>query len=132
LLGEAWYAALAKTADHRISAIAMVPADAVFGERRRSVSFNVTLLVLTATIISIILYAYLSQAARAQTADRLYLLAHQRIDLALARGRCGLWDWDMSRGWMYWSRSMYEMPGYEPSEAMLSISQVAEIIHPDD
>ena len=43
-----------------------------------------------------------------------YSEAHQRIDSALLRGRCGLWDWDMGRGRMFWSRSMYEMLGYEP------------------
>ena len=67
-----------------------------------------------------------------QAADRIYLEAHQRIDLALVRGRCGLWDWDMVRGKMYWSRSMYDMLGYEPCEAMLSFGEVAGIIHPDD
>ncbi|MGO4835210.1 PAS domain-containing protein, partial [Rhizobiaceae sp. 2RAB30] len=83
-------------------------------------------------VLIIILYAYFSQAARAQAADRIYLEAHQRIDLALVRGRCGLWDWDMVRGRMYWSQSMYDLLGYEHSEKMLSFGDVAEIIHPDD
>src|SRR5690606_15742453 len=92
----------------------------------------VTLFVLTAGVLIVIMYAYFTQAARAQTADRIYLEAHQRVDLALVRGRCGLWDWDLVRGKMYWSRSMYEMLGYEPCEAMLSFGEVSEIIHPDD
>ena len=94
---------------------------------------NVTLFVLTAGVLLIILYAYFSQAARAQAADRIYLEAHQRIDLALVRGRCGLWDWDMVRGKMYWSRSMYDMLGYEPcdSDAVLRRGR-REIIHHDD
>ena len=87
---------------------------------------------LTAGVLLIILYAYFSQAARAQAADRIYLEAHQRIDLALVRGRCGLWDWDMVRGKMYWSRSMYDMLGYRPCDTMLSFGEVAEIIHEDD
>lgn len=129
--GEAWYAAMSIAPDSRAAGV-FIPADAVFAEWRKSVSLNVTLFVLTATILSIILYAYFSQATRAKLADRIYLHAHQRIDLALARGRCGLWDWDMSRGRMYWSRSMYELLGYEPSAAMLSFGQVDKIIHPDD
>ena len=60
------------------------------------------------------------------------LEAHQRIDLALARGRCGLWDWDMVRGKMYWSRSMYDMLGYEACDRMLSFGEVADIIHDED
>ena len=112
--------------------LALVPQDAVFAEWRTTVSLNVTLFVLTAGVLLIILYAYFSQAARAQAADRIYLEAHQRIDLALVRGRCGLWDWDMVRGKMYWSRSMYDMLGYGPATAMLSFGEVAEIIHADD
>ena len=129
--GEDWMAALALTPE-RTAAVALISQDAVFAEWRRTVSLNVTLFVLTAAVLLVILYAYFSQAARAEAADRIYLEAHQRIDLALVRGRCGLWDWDMVRGKMYWSRSMYEMLGYQHCEAMLSFGEVADIIHPDD
>jgi two-component system cell cycle sensor histidine kinase PleC len=129
--GDRWFAAAGITKDHG-TAVAMVPQDAVFAEWRRAVSLNVTLYVLTASVLLVILYAYFSQAARAQAADRIYLEAHQRVDLALVRGRCGLWDWDMVRGRMYWSRSMYELLGYAHCETMLSFGDVAQIIHPDD
>ncbi|MEZ5812099.1 MAG: ATP-binding protein [Rhizobiaceae bacterium] len=129
--GEDWFAALTLAPDGGATG-AFVPVDAVFADWRKTVSLNVTLFVLTATILAIIVYAYFSQATRAKLADRIYLSAHQRIDLALARGRCGLWDWDVSRGRMYWSRSMYELLGYEPLTAMLSLGQVQAIIHPED
>ncbi|HWK65475.1 MAG TPA: ATP-binding protein [Rhizobiaceae bacterium] len=130
--GENWLAALNFTADRKAAAIALISEDDAFGEWRKTVSLNVTLFVLTAGVLLAILYAYFSQAARAQAADRIYLEAHQRVDLALVRGRCGLWDWDMVRGRMYWSRSMYDLLGYEHSDDMLSFGDVAEIIHPDD
>jgi two-component system, cell cycle sensor histidine kinase PleC len=129
---EDWYAAVSLADGRTAAAIAMAPHDAVFAEWQRAVSLNVTLYVLTATVLIVILYAYFSQAARAQTADRIYLQAHQRVDLALVRGRCGLWDWDMSRGRMYWSRSMYDMLGYEPCDSMLSFGEVSSIIHAED
>ncbi|MEI5677561.1 MULTISPECIES: PAS domain-containing sensor histidine kinase [unclassified Mesorhizobium] len=130
--GEDWYAALSLTNDRKAAAAALIPQDAVFAEWRKTVSLNVTLFVLTAGVLIIILYAYFSQATRAQEADRIYLEAHQRIDLALVRGRCGLWDWDMVRGKMYWSRSMYDMLGYEPCDTMLSFGEVDDIIHHED
>ncbi|MGI6851580.1 PAS domain-containing sensor histidine kinase [Mesorhizobium sp. 1B3] len=130
--GEDWLAALSFTADRKAAAVALISQDDAFAEWRKTVSLNVTLFVLTASVLLAILYAYFSQAARAQAADRIYLEAHQRIDLALVRGRCGLWDWDMVRGRMYWSRSMYDLLGYEHSDDMLSFGDVAEIIHPDD
>ncbi|MER8494018.1 ATP-binding protein [Mesorhizobium sp. M1312] len=130
--GQDWYAAVSLTNGRNGAAAALVPQEAVFDTWRKTVSLNVTLFVLTAGVLIIILYAYFGQAARAQAADRIYLEAHQRIDKALVRGRCGLWDWDMVRGKMYWSRSMYDMLGYEPCDTMLSFGEVDEIIHRED
>lgn len=130
--GQDWFAAVSLATNRKNAAAVLVPQEAVFDTWRKTVSLNVTLFVLTAGVLIIILYAYFGQAARAQAADRIYLEAHQRIDMALVRGRCGLWDWDMVRGKMYWSRSMYDMLGYEPCDTMLSFGEVDEIIHPED
>ncbi|AZO09085.1 PAS domain S-box protein [Mesorhizobium sp. M3A.F.Ca.ET.080.04.2.1] len=130
--GQDWFAAVSLSGSRKNAAAVLVPKEAVFDSWRKTVSLNVALFVLTAGVLIIILYAYFGQAARAQAADRIYLEAHQRIDMALVRGRCGLWDWDMVRGKMYWSRSMYDMLGYEPCDSMLSFGEVDEIIHPED
>ncbi len=130
--GRTWYAALNLTDLRDGAALAMVPQDALFAQWNDAVSTSVTFFVLTAGVLVVILYAYFGQAARVRAADDVYDRAHQRIDLALVRGRCGLWDWDMSRGKMFWSHSMYEILGYAPSESMLSFGRVAEIIHPED
>ena len=106
--------------------------DVVFAEWRKTVSLNVTLFVLTSGLLLVVLYAYFSQTVRAKDADDIYRQTHQRIDLALSRGRCGLLDWDMARGRMYWSRSMYEMLGYEPRDAILAFGEVEQIMHPED
>ncbi|TPN83085.1 PAS domain S-box protein [Mesorhizobium sp. CU2] len=132
IAGQDWFAAVSLAGDRKHAAAVLVPQQAVFENWRKSMSLNVTLFVLTAGVLIVVLYAYFGQAARAQAADRIYLEAHQRIDMALVRGRCGLWDWDMVRGKMYWSRSMYDMLGYEPCDTMLSFGEVDEIIHPDD
>lgn len=130
--GRPWFATLKLTPDRSAASVALISEEAVFADWRKIVSLNVTLFVLTSSVLIVILYAYFSQATRAQSADRIYSEAHQRIDSALLRGRCGLWDWDMSRGRMFWSRSMYDMLGYEASDDMLSFGEVNEIIHPDD
>ncbi|HEV7255481.1 MAG TPA: ATP-binding protein [Mesorhizobium sp.] len=130
--GEPWLAALHLGPERSYAAAALVPDEALFADWRRTASLNVTLFVLTAGVLMIILYAYFCQAARAQAADRIYSEAHQGMDQALVRGRCGLWDWDMARGKMYWSPSMYGMLGYEPCASMLPFGKVAEIIHPED
>ena len=65
---ETFLAAVELTDSRSGAAVAMVPYDSVFAEWRRTVSMNVTLFVVTAGVLLVILYAYFSQAARAQAA----------------------------------------------------------------
>ena len=130
--GTQWFAAVSILDDRSASVAALISQSDLFYDWRRAVSLNVTLFVLTSSILLVLLYAYFAQVARAQAAERSYAGTHQRVDLALVRGRCGLWDWDMARGKMHWSRSMYDMLGYAAANRMLSFGEVADIIHPDD
>ncbi|WP_244492345.1 PAS domain-containing sensor histidine kinase [Aureimonas sp. AU12] len=106
--------------------------NSLYSEWRRSVSFDVTLFSVTALVLLAILVGYFRQATRASTSDRMLADQHQRVDTALSRGRCGLWDWDLSRGRMYWSRSMYEILGMAPRDGVLPFAEVAKLLHPDD
>ncbi|PRD45815.1 PAS domain-containing sensor histidine kinase [Phyllobacterium phragmitis] len=132
LNGEDALASLNRTSNGNLAVFAVEPTETVYAEWRRIVSLNITLFAGTAGVMMAILYAYFSQAARARDADQISDQIQRRINLALARGRCGLWDWDMARGRMYWSRSMYEMLGYEAHDAILSFGDVAAIINPED
>ena len=76
--------------------------------------------------------AYVMQATRARAADEVCEKLRRRIDSALKRGRCGLWDWDIARGRLYWSDSMYELLGYERRDEFLSFGEVNAMVHPDD
>ncbi|MEF2072526.1 PAS domain-containing sensor histidine kinase [Consotaella aegiceratis] len=104
----------------------------ILADWRESVSINVSLYAITSLVLLVILFAYFRQADYAREADALYLEAHQRVDTALCRGRCGLWDWDIARGRMYWSRSMYELLGMRPQRSIVSFAEVDALIHPDD
>ncbi|MCB1382620.1 MAG: PAS domain-containing protein [Notoacmeibacter sp.] len=130
--GEDALAAMAFTPDRTAGALSILPRSVVLENWKREVSLNVTLFVTMATVLIVILYAYFGQASRARAADKLYAEALSHVDMALMRGRCALWDWDMARGRMFWSRSMYHQLGYEASEGMLSFGDVANIIHPED
>ncbi|WP_439273302.1 PAS domain-containing sensor histidine kinase [Pseudochrobactrum sp. HB0163] len=115
-----------------LSVLAFSSEKNIYKEWRQILSLNITLFAATAGVLLAILYAYFSQAARARDADDFSHQIQKRIDLALARGRCGLWDWDMARGRMYWSRSMYEMLGYQAVDSVLSFGDVAAIVNPVD
>jgi len=76
--------------------------------------------------------AYVLQTRRAYAVDRVCEQIKQRLDTALGRGRCGLWDWDIPRGRIYWSDSMYALLGYRREREFLSFGDVNALVHPED
>ncbi|QRM56859.1 PAS domain-containing protein [Sinorhizobium sp. BG8] len=99
---------------------------------RDQVALNVTLFAGTSAILLVILYAYYIQAKRARDADAIFAESNLRVETALARGRCGLWDFDLAGRRLFWSRSMYEMLGMIPRDSVLSFGDAARLMHPDD
>jgi two-component system, cell cycle sensor histidine kinase PleC len=95
-------------------------------------TLTVTLSATTGFVVLILGFAFHWQATRAREADQIYETVRTRIDTALNRGRCGLWDWDLSRGRIFWSHSMFAILGLRPKEALLSFAEVSALIHPDD
>ena len=79
-------------------------------------ALTVTLSTTTGFVVLILGFAFHWQATRAREADRIYEAVRSRIDTALNRGRCGLWDWDLARGRIFWSHSMFEILGLEPKD----------------
>ncbi|MHA1559287.1 MAG: PAS domain-containing sensor histidine kinase [Alphaproteobacteria bacterium] len=99
---------------------------------RSQVTLNVSIFVGTSAILFIILYGYLVQSRRANEADSIYAETHQRLDTALLRGRCGLWDWDLSAGRMFWSQSMFEILGMSAKDDIIGFGEANQLIHPED
>ncbi|PSC04503.1 PAS domain-containing sensor histidine kinase [Alsobacter soli] len=99
--------------------------------RQRTTS---TLILLGAAcfVLTAISTAYFWQAWRARQADAICDKFRRRLDAALSRGRCGLWDWDIARGTLYWSDSMYEMLGYARESEFMSFGEVNRLVHPED
>ncbi|NKB51626.1 MAG: PAS domain S-box protein [Rhizobiaceae bacterium] len=98
----------------------------------QQVRLNITLFLAISSVLLVFLYAYFTQGARARESDNLFLETNARFDTALARGRCGLWDWDLSRGRIVWSRSMYQMLGMEPTDKFMGYGDLAHLLHADD
>jgi two-component system cell cycle sensor histidine kinase PleC len=48
------------------------------------------------------------------------------------RGRCGLWDWDLSRGRIFWSQSMFTMLGLDSRNDLLTFGEVNALVKSDD
>ncbi len=99
----------------------------------RSASFRSGFLLLaTAFVLAVIATAYFWQSGRSVEAETIHARVHGRIDTALNRGRCGLWDWDLPRGRIYWSASMYAILGMQAQAGFVSFGEVNALVHPDD
>ncbi|WP_117195504.1 PAS domain-containing sensor histidine kinase [Rhizobium terrae] len=99
---------------------------------RHEVSLNVTIFTGISAILLVILYAYYMQVKRARDADDTFVESNLRIETALSRGRCGLWDFDVTNRRLFWSGSMYEMLGLPPAGNVISFSDAARMMHPTD
>ena len=91
-----------------------------------------TLSATTAFVVLILGFAFHWQATRAREADLINDTVRGRVDTALNRGRCGLWDWDLARGRVFWTHSMYDMLGLPQKEELLTFGEVDALIHKDD
>ncbi len=108
------------------------PSSQIFLDWRRDVSMNVSLFIGTSCILIVMVYAFFAQTTRASEADRIYAATQARVDTALRRGRCGLWDWDLARGRLFWSPSMYVILGMEPNSDLMGFNELQAMIHEDD
>jgi len=98
----------------------------------RDTRLTVTLVTTTSFVLLILGFAFHWQSARAREADLIYDKVRARMDTALNRGRAGLWDWDLARGRIYWSDSMFEILGFKPRDELLSFGEIEALVHPDD
>jgi two-component system cell cycle sensor histidine kinase PleC len=108
------------------------PRDAALAPWRSDTALTVTLSATTGFVVLILGFAFHWQATRAREADAIYDTVRGRIDTALNRGRCGLWDWDLARGRIFWSHSMFAILGLEPRDDLLTFGEVRALVHPDD
>ncbi|HXX09054.1 MAG TPA: ATP-binding protein [Pseudolabrys sp.] len=106
--------------------------EAALANWRSLTTLTITLSTTTGFVVLILGFAFHWQATRAREADLIYETVRSRIDTALNRGRCGLWDWDLARGRIFWSQSMFEILGLEAKDDLLWFGDVNALVHPDD
>ena len=106
--------------------------EAALAPWRSLTTLTITLSATTGFVVLILGFAFHWQATRAREADQIYDTVRSRIDTALNRGRCGLWDWDLARGRIFWSQSMFDILGLQAKDDLLSFGDVSALTHPDD
>ncbi|MEO6946883.1 MAG: ATP-binding protein [Nitrobacter sp.] len=103
--------------------------DSVWGS---DTALSITLSATTGFVVLILGFAFHWQSTRAREGDLINDAVRGRIDTALNRGRCGLWDWDLSRGRIFWSQSMFTLLGLESRSDLLTFGEVNALVNSDD
>ncbi|MGA8172227.1 MAG: ATP-binding protein [Methylocystis sp.] len=108
------------------------PLDSVLIEwRELATRFAFQFAATTALLIAVVA-AYSRQTRRRRAAEEVNEHIRRRLETALSSGRCGLWDWDIARGRVYWSDSMHEMLGRKAQRRCLPIHELDALLHPED
>jgi two-component system, cell cycle sensor histidine kinase PleC len=130
--GQTAYAAV-RALKNPIGLIAVIQnQDDALANWRSITALTITLLATTGFVVLILGFAFHWQATRAREADTINDTVRSRVDTALNRGRCGLWDWDLARGRVFWTHSMYEMLGLPQKDELLTFGEVDALVHKDD
>lgn len=58
--------------------------------------------------------------------------SRERLQLALAGGQLGVWEWDLTTNAVWWSDEVAHLHGMEPSEFVGTLEAFQALVHPDD
>ncbi len=112
--------------------IALHPQDSMLSDWHDGVTQLAVLFGVTLLILSLQSAAFYWQAAKATEADDALNVATTRLERALDGGQCGLWDWNLAEGRVFWSTSMYDILGLNADGRKLTFGEISARIHPDD
>jgi two-component system cell cycle sensor histidine kinase PleC len=119
--------------EDKLGSVAVIHlSDAVFAGWRAHFGNAVLAFAFTALILLVLTYAYFAQVERAAVSDDLHKDAKSLAETAFKRGRCGLWDWDLSRGKVFWAESMFEMLGLHNPTGLIGFGDMCKLVHPAD
>ena len=113
-------------------ALVLQPIDSALADLRATAWRTNILLASTGSLLALVVGAYYWQASRTRATEDHAESLRLRFGAALSRGRCGLWDWDIARGRIHWSASMYEILGLDPQDRFLSFGELNAMVHPAD
>lgn len=109
-----------------------LPVRAALSDWYATLPFHLVLMAGASFFISILGGGLVRQIERKSAADIALKDSEQRFELAFAGARCGIWDWDLAAGRLYWSAPMFALLGEKPRAARLKPDQVMAFVHPDD
>ena len=125
------YAALRNLNSAPAQVAMQAPVSLALAPWRDNVATMVALLCATGLVLIAGLGFHRLEASRSRLRAMREAVKRDHFELALHRGRCGLWEWDLKAGRAIWSRSMFDMLGL-PCRPHLRMDEIEAMAHPDD
>jgi two-component system cell cycle sensor histidine kinase PleC len=108
------------------------PMDLHLAAWRRTALVTVFLLASTVALLVAAACLYAIDARGKRRRVREERARRARVDLALNRGRCGLWTWDLESGRIHWSASMFDLLELDERPGHWTMADLQPLVHPDD
>ena len=108
------------------------PVDVHLAAWRRTALLTAFLLASTITLMVAAAALYAVDARGKRRRIREERARRARVDLALNRGRCGLWTWDLESGRIQWSASMFDLLELDERPGHWTTADLQLLVHPDD
>jgi two-component system cell cycle sensor histidine kinase PleC len=104
------------------------PAAEALADWRRQADLEITLLVLTGLVLTLLAGGlwYLAPVASREEDGAL------AKELTEALPGCGVWRWNLARGHVHWSAPMYRLLGLDPRDKAMAFGAIAQALHPED
>ena len=99
---------------------------------RRSATVTVGLLTTTIALMLVAGGFYALDVQRRKRRIREERARRARMNLALNHGRCGLWTWDLQKGKIAWSPSLFQLLDLANRRNSWDVDELQALIHPDD
>jgi two-component system, cell cycle sensor histidine kinase PleC len=77
-------------------------------------------------------WALLEQMERRARTDFVLRRTEQRFELAISGAKCGIWDWDLRTGRIYWSAAMNQLLERGRQPAIMTREEILGLLHPED
>jgi two-component system, cell cycle sensor histidine kinase PleC len=141
--GEASVVQVSDDAGDRFAAVRVLPATAGRVAFASPVESHLAAWRRAATVTALLLGATMALAAAAACLCAAGVRARRRrfreecalrahLDLALNRGRCGLWTWHLDSGRIIWSASMFKVLGLAERPGHWTVSELQGLMHSED
>lgn len=93
---------------------------------------SLSLAVVSTFVLILMTFGFLMQMAHSSRAEEIIEATGNHLNRTLDRGRSGLWDWDIARGHVFWSSSMFDILGLKKFQHVLSFGEIKSILHDED